>query len=92
MYGGERLPFTKSITPEKINKIAEYMNKSQEAVQLGWKYYCLNDMETAIKRFNQAWLFNPENPDVWWGFGMIQGGRAKIEKKDDYYHYSVIFL
>jgi tetratricopeptide (TPR) repeat protein len=35
--------------------------------------YFLNrdDLKTAMFRFNQAWLMNPKNPDVFRGFGYV---------------------
>ncbi len=28
-----------------------------------WRYFYKNDLKTAMKRFNQSWLLNPEYPD-----------------------------
>lgn len=56
--------------------------KASEAnVEFGWQYYNSGDPLTAMKRFNQAWLLNPDNADVYWGFGLIlldqnKSGRA----------------
>ena len=30
-----------------------------------------NDTKTVMKRFNQAWLLNTNNPQAYWGFGII---------------------
>jgi tetratricopeptide (TPR) repeat protein len=46
---------------------------SDHLVQLGFKYLSQGDMETAMKRFNQAWLMDPKNSDVYWGYGAIYG-------------------
>ncbi len=46
------------------------------AIQLGWQFVAQGDPDMAIKRFNQAWLFEPDNPDIHWGFAVataIQG-------------------
>lgn len=40
-------------------------------VLLGWRYFYNRDAATAMKRFNQAWLLNPQNPDVYFGFGHL---------------------
>lgn len=56
---------------------------SKRAVELGWKYFYQGDLDTAIKRFNQGWMFDRENPDVYWGFGVIMGRRAATEKTED---------
>jgi Tfp pilus assembly protein PilF len=44
---------------------------SQDAVRKGWLYFEKGDLSTAMKRFNQAWLLDPENGDVYHGFALI---------------------
>lgn len=69
MYGG----MDKShIKPDK--------KTSGEAAQLGWKYFYEGDYDTAIKRFNQAWMFNHDNVEALWGFGAVMGNRATKEE------------
>lgn len=41
---------------------------SEAFVAVAWKHLESDDLENAIRRFNQAWLLEPENPDVYWGF------------------------
>jgi tetratricopeptide (TPR) repeat protein len=40
-------------------------------VDLAWRYFYRNDLKTAMKRFNQAWLLNPDFPDSYFGFGAL---------------------
>lgn len=50
----------------------ESPEKASEAlVQLGFKYLNNGDPQTAMYRFNQAWLLNPKNPEIYWGFGSV---------------------
>lgn len=42
---------------------------SQALVQIGWKRIG-QDANHAIRAFNQAWLLEPENPNVFWGFAV----------------------
>ena len=65
MYGGQHEP---EVKPNKEN--------SKSAADLGWKYFYHGDQSTAMKRFNQAWMFDRTNPDAFWGFGIILGQRA----------------
>lgn len=65
MYGGTHNP-----TVEK-NK-----EHSASAANLGWQYFDNGDLKTAIKRFNQSWMFDRENAEAYWGFGLIMGGRS----------------
>jgi tetratricopeptide (TPR) repeat protein len=49
-------------------------------VSKGWEYFYNNDNETSIKRFNQAWLIDNKNSEVYWGFGNILGKKGEFEK------------
>src|SRR5688572_7780441 len=40
-------------------------------LQMGWEYFRKKDEATAMKRFNQAWLLNPQNPAVYFAFGHL---------------------
>jgi tetratricopeptide (TPR) repeat protein len=44
---------------------------SRKYVRLGWGYFFRRDPQTAMKRFNQAWLLNPQNAGVYFGFGHL---------------------
>ncbi|MBD3583926.1 tetratricopeptide repeat protein [Flavobacterium selenitireducens] len=40
-------------------------------IDLAWRHFYHNELETAMKRFNQAWLLNPEFPDSYFGFASL---------------------
>jgi len=45
---------------------------SDKSVQLGWQYFQQrHDIATAMKRFNQAWLLDPDNGDAFHGFAIL---------------------
>lgn len=44
---------------------------SDKAVQSGWESFRKGDLATAIKRFNQAWLLDPDNGDAFHGFAVV---------------------
>ena len=45
---------------------------SDKSVQLGWQYFFdRKDTATAMKRFNQAWLLDPDNGDAFHGFAVL---------------------
>lgn len=78
MYG----PMDRSSVPvlkaadEKLiaDTTAQYGSRekaSQAFINKGFNYYYNNDLENAMKRFNQAWLLDKENPEVYWGFGTV---------------------
>lgn len=55
-------------------------NASGMAVVLGWQYFQRGDTDTAMKRFNQAWLLNAENPNAFWGFGVVMWARDRLDE------------
>lgn len=78
-------------SPEQIaaddKLIAEYVAQegsrqkaSEKLVLLGFNYLYKDDIKTAMYRFNQAWLLNPENENAFWGFGAIYLSFSDIEK------------
>lgn len=44
---------------------------SEELIKLGFNYLYRGDLRTAMYRFNQAYLLNPKNENIYWGFGAI---------------------
>jgi len=44
---------------------------SQMMIKLGFDYLYRGDIKTAMYRFNQAWLLDSSNVDVYWGFGAV---------------------
>ncbi len=44
---------------------------SEGFVEQGIRFYQDDNYAMAMRRFNQAWLLNPNNPDVFWGFAII---------------------
>ena len=45
-----------------------------------WTYYYANKQDTAMRRFNQAWLLDSLNADVYWGFGNLIGIQKKYKE------------
>ena len=43
----------------------------EEALKLAWKIYDQGDYGTAMRRFNQAWLLDENNPEVFYGYSLI---------------------
>ncbi len=81
MYGGNHKP-----------KVGHSVKLSQSATKLGWQYYYQGDLNTAMKRFNQGWALNSENPEVYWGFGLIMGQRAYAGETEKNLMESIRFL
>jgi len=49
-------------------------------VSKGWEYFYKNDFDTSMKRFNQAWLLDKTNADIFWGFGNILGMKKQFKE------------
>ena len=74
MYGGrEKTPEKKKSDMVFIEAaIKEYGNRQKacdQYVKLGWQYFAKGDYNTAMKRFNQAWLLDQKNGGIYWGLG-----------------------
>lgn len=48
-------------------------------IDYAWRYFYNNDLKTAMKRFNQAWLLNAEFPDSYFGFGALMDMQGSAE-------------
>jgi len=44
---------------------------SDHLVKLGFTYLYRGDIKTAMYRFNQAYLLDPKNENIYWGFGAV---------------------
>jgi Tfp pilus assembly protein PilF len=55
------------------NTLPEFANKrlaSEHLIDLGFKYL-YHDVKTAMYRFNQAYLLDSTNSDIYWGYGAV---------------------
>jgi len=78
MYGGmdrQSVPQLKQADEQLIAGTTKEFGSRDKAsdafVDQGIRYYKSDNYAAAMRRFNQAWLLNPSNPDVFWGFGMV---------------------
>ena len=44
---------------------------AEAAVEKAWDFFGKRDFSNAMKRFNQAWLLDPQNGDVYHGFALV---------------------
>ncbi|MGC4022250.1 MAG: hypothetical protein QM734_10045 [Cyclobacteriaceae bacterium] len=54
-------------------------------VEKAWGYFYSNQLDLAMKRFNQSWLLDSLNADIYWGFGNILGMRDRNFKESIIY-------
>lgn len=50
-----------------------------QLVKRGWEYFYRGQLDTSMMRFNQAWLLDSLNSDVYWGFANILGSRKDFK-------------
>ncbi|WP_299821732.1 hypothetical protein [uncultured Pontibacter sp.] len=58
---------------------------SQFFMERGWDYYNEGQVDTAMYRFNLAWLLNPNNKDTYWAFGLISAAKGSDKDAITYY-------
>lgn len=50
-----------------------------------WRYFYHNDLKTAMKRFNQAWLLDSECSDSYFGFAALMDMQGKKIESERFY-------
>lgn len=85
MYGKEKKCKKQTELDEQFIKACiEQYGSTKEAgsamLRFGWKHYVEGDFETAMKRFNQAWLLDSLNAEVFTGFGSILSDEEKYQE------------
>ena len=60
--------------PEQRSRLPE---QSVDASDRGWTYARQHELDTAMRRFNQAWLLNPDNAEALWGMAIVQFQRGR---------------
>jgi Tfp pilus assembly protein PilF len=78
MYGGMNraaIPDLKYADEKLIAETTEHYGTREKAsaafVGNGFAYYQRDDLANAMRRFNQAWLLDPMNAEVYAGFGSV---------------------
>lgn len=91
MFGQPKMP-----RPENLKKADEafirdstlrFGNRNAGSNTLaaqGWTALRAKQPEVAMQRFNQAWLLNPKNFRVFWGFGAIMSERGRLGEALEY--------
>ncbi|MBC7692480.1 MAG: hypothetical protein H7222_12015 [Methylotenera sp.] len=71
---------------DQVMKIARGDRKValQGVLDLGWKAMSQNDLETAVKRFNQAWLVNSQSPAVFEEFAAWEKAHQNAKKEKEF--------
>lgn len=62
---------------------------SNQACDRGFQYFNSDDASTAMKRFNQGWILDHENPCVFAGYGYVYGKTGEYDKATTYYEKAI---
>jgi Tfp pilus assembly protein PilF len=46
----------------------------------GWEYFNEGQVDTAVYRFNLAWLLNPDNHNTYWAFGLVENSKGNTKE------------
>ncbi len=85
MFGGITKTEQQQKQDEKFLKSCDASFQTrQEAssffMERGWEYYAEGQIDTAMYRFNLAWLLNQDNGETYWAFGLVS---AATNKQDE---------
>lgn len=79
---------------DTVKEFGSREKASAAFVESAFTLYQQDDLAAAMRRFNQAWVLNPDNPGVYWGFASVlqdQGQDCEamemIEKSLDFGQY-----
>lgn len=94
MYGEvkkceQQIVLDKEFILESEKQFKNRKKASEYYVSKGWEYFYKNDDDTSMKRFNQAWLLDNSNPQIYWGFGNILGKKNEFVESVKYLKKSI---
>lgn len=85
MYGGQDRGADATLRAADEKLIADttrYYGSREKAsaafVRNGFAYYDRDDLANAMRRFNQAWLLDPNNPEAYFGFAVVLHDMGKF--------------
>ena len=86
-------PGLQKIHDKFIKTVIKDCGSREAAIEQGlgtaWYFYSKNDFKTAIKRFNQVWLLDPNNAQVFYGFGLLMDRQGKEDDAIAFYKKSL---
>ncbi|OAB29203.1 hypothetical protein SAMN05444395_1026 [Flavobacterium fryxellicola] len=62
---------------------------AEKYVEKAWGYFYNNEPETSMKRFNQAWLLDKDNAEIYWGFGNLVGMKHELKQSISLFEKSI---
>lgn len=62
---------------------------AHDMIRIGFEYLYKGDLKTAMYRFNQAYLLNPKNSGIYWGYGAVYTALGAYEEARDVYEHGL---
>jgi len=81
----EQKKLDENLIEEETKQEGTRHKASEHLISLGFNYLNRGDAKTAMYRFNQAWLLDPANDNVYWGFGAIYFSFNDYKKAQEQY-------
>jgi Tfp pilus assembly protein PilF len=85
----EKTKKEKKLDREFIADVMKKFNTENEAsnhmIDLGFQYLYKGDLKTAMYRFNQAYLLDNENPNIYWGYGAVYMAFGRFDLSREQY-------
>jgi len=57
----------------------------KKLIQSGWEFVGKKEADTAMEKFNQAWLLDYENFNVYWGYAAVLGYQGNLDDSSIYF-------
>jgi len=71
------------------DKLGSRKELSAHMLMRGWQYLYKNQLDTSMMRFNQAWLLDSLNAEIYWGFGDNLGMQRKFRESLPFFERSL---
>lgn len=85
----EQLKADKEFIAQCDNYYKNRNEATQHHVDMGWELFYKNQLDSAMMRFNQAWLLDSTNADVHWAFGNILVTQHKFKESIPFFIRSI---
>ncbi|WP_242928948.1 tetratricopeptide repeat protein [Pontibacter vulgaris] len=96
MFGNQAKTEAQQLKDQKFLSSCDASFKTrQEAsnffMERGWEYFSEGQVDTAVYRFNLAWLLNPDNSNTYWAFGLVTSGKGNNAEAITYYEKALAY-
>jgi tetratricopeptide (TPR) repeat protein len=94
MYGDvkkcpEQIESDKIFLSEASKNFKDKKDAAKYYISRAWDYFYQQKLDTAMMRFNQAWLLDSLNADIYWGYGNLLGMQKKFKESLPFFEKSI---